>query len=483
MNDWQRQHRVSSQQRKGQFKWPPDHLWPSNSQVEWQEPQPDQPDYLDQLMPHQFISTEAHLPLARLIPVETRPVPAARSRFFGALPVKRPEPKQRRPRRKKGRKVRRWLVILSILMITGLVIGTQVNGEFGATFADTMRAVLGPTITAQIESWFLGISDQVHHVQYQLSGQQLEPPWMLTHARKPGVTGARSQPVMPLATIKPLFSPALPGEGVWTTDGLPQATGNLPPPVEKTFIRTDASRPYAIVTLVQFDTRYLALHMVAGTTQPGGPLGVNGPGFIPASDRQQNTLIAAFNGGFKYADGQFGMYVNGTTYVPPQNGAATIAVTKEGQIIMGAWGKDARLSQGNTGLAAWRQNDALLIDHGIVSSLANDGAAWGGTYLNKAYTWRSGLGITSSGSLIYAAGDYLSALTLGKALQAAGAVTAMQTDINPYWVRSFLYNRSASGSLQIIKLNPGMQGSGTEYFSGYDRDFFYLTRLVPGGKP
>ncbi len=100
--------------------------------------------------------------------------------------------------------------------------------------------------------------------------------------------------------------------------------------------------------------------------------------------------------------------------------------------------------------------------------------------MNQTYTWRSAIGITSSGSLLYAAGDGLSALTLGKALQAAGAVMAMQTDINPFWVRAFLYNRNASGSLQITKLNPGMQGSGTEYLYGTQRDFFYLTRVLPG---
>ena len=57
---------------------------------------------------------------------------------------------------------------------------------------------------------------------------------------------------------------------------------------------------------------------------------------------------------------------------------------------------------------------------------------------------------------------------------------AMQTDINPFWVRAFVYYRSASGSLQITKLNAGMQGNGNEYVYGTQRDFFYLTRVPPG---
>lgn len=56
---------------------------------------------------------------------------------------------------------------------------------------------------------------------------------------------------------------------------------------------------------------------------------------------------------------------------------------------------------------------------------------------------------------------------------------AMQTDINPFWVRAFLYNQSQTGSYNITKLNPGMQGTGFEYLHGTERDFFYLTRVAP----
>ncbi len=388
--------------------------------------------------------------------------------------------KQRKPRRKK---LRRLLVILSILTVLSGVTGSQLNGQLGAQFADIMRSVLGPTVTAQVESWFLGVSDTAHHVQYQLSGQQVTAPWTVPPRTRKIIPTNTTLTTMPLVPIKPFITPSLSGEGAWATDGLPASTSGLPPLVARTFIRPDPNRPYGIVTLLQFDTRFLALHMVAGTNQPGGPRGVYGPGRIAAGDLKNNLLFAAFNGGFKYADGKYGMYVSGTTYVPPQNGAATIAITKEGQILLGAWGKDPRLTSGNSDLAAWRQNAALLIDNGVINPLTNDGASWGGTILNRAYTWRSGIGITASGSLIYAAGNSLSALTLGETMKAAGAVMAMQTDINPNWVRAFLYQRNASGPLQITKLNPSMQGSGTEYLYGIDRDFFYFTRILPAPKP
>ena len=370
-----------------------------------------------------------------------------------------------------------------MLTLLTVVFFGQANGAVGAQMADLMRAILGPTITAQVESWFLGVSDTAHQVQYHLGGQHVDSPWavpaeptLAPHITSPGLVP------MSLARLSPIVTPALVGEGVWVSQGYTGPPSNFPL-VAKAFIRPDIARPYAIVTFLKFDTRFIRMHIVAGTTEPGGPRGVYGPGIIPAADVKGNVLLAAFNGGFKYADGQYGMKVNGILYVPPQPGSATIAITKEGQILLGAWGVDPQLNSANTDLVAWRQNAALLIDHGTINSLANDGAAWGGTVLNSAYTWRSGIGITAQGTLIYAAGFSLSALTLGVALRRAGAVTAMQTDINPFWVRAFLYNRGSNGTLQITKLNPGMQGSGSEYLYGTERDFFYLTRFQPPPPP
>src|ERR1700730_13041864 len=456
-----------SSRRQSLFKGAPQRSYLPPQQTEWSPPQ-DAHQSTSQKFQWPPMQSPQFQPLPHS-PQKARPLQQKQK-------LKRLRHKPSRPRRKK---LRRVLVIVSLLTIISTGLCTQANGQFGAQLADVMRTVLGPTVTAQIESWYLGVFDTAHEVQYQLGGQQVDPPWTVSRSTHKPVSSGGSQTIMPLVPLKPLISPALPGEGVWVTDGLPPPTNNLPPLVAKTFLRPDPARPYAIVTLLQFDTRFLALHMVAGSSEPGGPRGVGGPGKIPAAD--VNALFAAFNGGFKYADGQYGMAVNGTVYVPPQNGAATIAVTKGGQLILGAWGKDPRLTSANTELASWRQNASLLIDNNVVSSLANDGAAWGGTILTRAYTWRSGLGLTSYGSLIYAAGDSLSALTLGQALQATGVVTAMQTDINPFWVRAFLYNRAASGSLQIDKLNPGMQGSGNEDLSGTQRDFFSLTRVVPNG--
>ena len=380
-----------------------------------------------------------------------------------------------RPGRDTRRRWRRKITggILAMMLISALL--AQGNGAFGAWSADLLRAVLGPQATAQIEAWYLNLRDAGQQARYHLSGQQGSAPWA-NATPAAGLQPHGGPHPMSLPAIAPFIQPGLPGEGVWTTAGLPVPAPGQPSLVAKTFLRPDPVRPYALVTVLRFDLRYLTLHMVAGTKQPGGPRHMAGPGVIPQADRQGNQLVGAFNGGFKYSDGHYGMMVNGTVYVPPQPGAATIAVTKQNQVLLGAWGVDPALNASNQNLIAWRQNAALLINHGILNPLTGDGSAWGGTVLNSAYTWRSGIGITASGTLLYAAGDSLSAATLGKSLLAAGAVNAMQIDINPFWVRAFLYQRIGSGGLTITKLHPQMHGTGKEYLQGTSRDFFYLTR-------
>lgn len=379
------------------------------------------------------------------------------------------------PRSDRAAHTRYWLrrlvvgVVLSLVLIGALL--SQANGPLGASAADVLRAVLGPQATAQIEAWYLGIQDARQRAQYQLTGQSVSAPWTgsPTGTQRLRLTG------MPLPVMSPIVQPPLAGEGVWSAAGPSPPSPGTPPLVAKAFLRPDPQRPYAIVTFLQFDLRFDTVHMVAGTQQPGGPLGHAGPGVIPASMTPGNALLAAFNGGFKYADGQYGMMAQGIVYAPPQQGVATLALTRDGHVLLGAWGLTPGLQVTNANLVAWRQNGALLIDHGVLNPLTTDGAAWGGTVLNRAYTWRSGIGITAHNTLIYAAGNALTAATLGLALQRAGAVYAMQTDINPRWVRAFLYQRDASGAWVILKLDPGMQGTGTEYFTGSPRDFFYIT--------
>ncbi|GCF08487.1 hypothetical protein [Dictyobacter arantiisoli] len=387
---------------------------------------------------------------------------------------------QKKQKRQNSRKKRVpvWLVAVSILTILAIVL-TQGNGVAGAWAADEFRAIAGPVAAAQVEAWYLSAQNTANKLEYQLGFQHISAP----HTKLKVVKLARPAKAllkpMALTAMQPMLLPALDGEGTWNTLEAAPGTYNYLPLDAKAFIRPDPNTSYAVVSLLQFDARFMRLHIVAGTQEPGGPLAMYGTGIIPQADQAGNALLATLNGGFKYADGAFGLMSDGKVYVPPQPNAATIAITKSGKLIIGSWGVNPQLTSNNKNLVAWRQNAGLLIDKGEISTLAKDGAAWGGTILNSEYTWRSGLGLTAEGNLIYAAGNALLPETLGKALKAAGAVMAMEIDINPFWTRAFLYQQDKNGALTINKLSTDMQGTGREYLTPNLRDFFYLTRYTP----
>jgi Phosphodiester glycosidase len=386
--------------------------------------------------------------------------------------------RQKRPKARK-RRIPIWMAMVSIIAVVVIVL-TQGNGIVGAWTADEFRAIAGPVAAAQVEALYLNAQNTAYSWEYQLGLHHVAAPFQVksTVIKSAKPTKTTLKP-MPLTSMKSLISPALNGEGVWNILEAAPHTYSYLPLDAKAFIRPDPTIPYAVVSLLQFDARFMRLHIVSGTQEPGGTLGAYGPGIIPQADQEGNALLATLNGGFKYADGSFGLMTDGKVFVPPQQNAATIAITKSGKLIIGAWGTDPRLNNNNNDLAAWRQNAGLLINNGEVSALTKDGAAWGGTILNSEYTWRSGLGVTAEGNLIYAAGNALLPETLGKALKAAGAVMAMETDINPFWARAFLYQQDTSGALTISKLSADMQGTGKEYLTANQRDFFYLTRYTP----
>jgi len=69
-------------------------------------------------------------------------------------------------------------------------------------------------------------------------------------------------------------------------------------------------------------------------------------------------------------------------------------------------------------------------------------------------------------------------ITLARILQRAGAVRAMQFDINPEWPTLITY--SHEGSLGATKVVPNVMQPATRYLVPDDRDFFAVYRRLPG---
>jgi hypothetical protein len=74
---------------------------------------------------------------------------------------------------------------------------------------------------------------------------------------------------------------------------------------------------------------------------------------------------------------------------------------------------------------------------------------------------------------VWAAGERLSPAALGRALVGAGAVRAVELDINPEWVAGYLYVHQPGGPAPVAVL-PGQGGIPGRLLGPYARDFFTI---------
>ncbi len=237
------------------------------------------------------------------------------------------------------------------------------------------------------------------------------------------------QPNVP-EKLPPFASPPLPGEGVWrvldTVKGEPAIFG--------TFLRPDAVHTSYVAGIVSMDQRLVSFGLRPGSEDPG-PGNWKEPSWVPPGAR--TGLLATFNGGFKLDSAGGGFYLNGASKGSLVNGAASVVYYRNGTIKIGAWGSEVRMTPNVAGV---RQNLKLIIDHGKIPASVNQDVlgAWGATLGGGYYVWRSGIGITEGGRVIFVYGPALDVQDLANLLKRAGAVEGMQLDINPEWM-SFDY--------------------------------------------
>jgi hypothetical protein len=129
-----------------------------------------------------------------------------------------------------------------------------------------------------------------------------------------------------------------------------------------------------------------------------------------------------------------------------------------------------------------RQNLDLLVDNGqpVPGLDSADTTQWGETLGNRVFVWRSGLGVTADGALVYVGGPGLNITDLADLLVRAGAVRAMELDINTDWVNFSSY-RPATSAGQASTANgtnllSNMVGTPDRYFESYwARDFITMS--------
>jgi hypothetical protein len=257
---------------------------------------------------------------------------------------------------------------------------------------------------------------------------------------------------------------SLPGEGQWrvlaSVDGVPAVYG--------TYLRPDSVHTSYVAGIASMDQRLLTFQLRPGAEDPGPASWGYSPWLPPGS---RTGLLATFNGGFKMDAAGGGFYLNGVTRYTLTRGAASLVYYKNGRVTVGEWGRGLGMSSQVLGV---RQNLRLIVDHGAVPASVDQDvqSQWGATLGGGYFVWRSGVGVTSDGRVVFVYGPALSVRTLADLLQRAGVIEGMQLDINPEWMSYMSYKPSPSASDPTpVNLLPDQVEPANRYYSVNSRDF------------
>lgn len=335
---------------------------------------------------------------------------------------------------------------------------------FGATSVEWIRSHGGASFVGEIENIFYTLNKP--KVGGKPSKGALTPSGHSTTAKRSGTASIPHLPVP--APITPLASPPIANEGKWTPEG---STTSGVPGLYVTLLRPDPIHTSLVAGLAWMDPHIVSFAQFAGVSEPpgGGSWKYESP--IPST--MLNTLVASFNSGFRVEDSQGGYYAYGRTAAPLVNGKASFVVYKDGSVDIEDWRLGSSVP---ANVDVVRQNLSLIIANGVINPAVNDSnyAEWGATVGNQVLVWRSGVGVTANGAVVYAAGPGLSIASLANLLLKAGCVSAMELDINTDWTNFFYFNQSTgtpASPTNGSQLLTSMYRPVSRYFTVSDRDF------------
>ena len=268
--------------------------------------------------------------------------------------------------------------------------------------------------------------------------------------------------------IKPIIHRALPGEGVWHATF---ARAGARPPVLITTFRPEPAYPRLVAGVAWIDHSVTSTMLYPGLQEPSVTMPNRGPMEVPRNMR--SDLVATFNSGFKLADAAGGFAYRNHTYRPMRDGMATFVRYRNGAVNVLDWNRGPVVGPD---VVYARQNLPLIVKNARPNPNLNSGPEWGFTVGNTVLVWRSAVGVDRHGNLLYAAANDLTVSALARIMIHAGAVRAMELDINAYWPSFITYRNPGAG--HPANLLPDMVRSPYRYLTQDDRDFFavYLRR-------
>ncbi|MCU1399472.1 MAG: hypothetical protein JWN62_2581 [Acidimicrobiales bacterium] len=285
-------------------------------------------------------------------------------------------------------------------------------------------------------------------------------------------TAGSTTPTTAVDRIVPLAPQPLPGEGDWKPYGDPVGGSTA---MQVAYLRPDDVHGTVLAAVVRIDQSAAAFTLMPGNQEPGHGPWTNGDA-VPAA--RVPTLLAAFNSGFRIPDSRGAFAEDGRIVGQLRTGAASLVISATGALDVVSWPPSGAAGAP----VAVRQNLDLIVDNGqLVPGLDdNTGNRWGETVGNKLFVWRSGVGVDAAGRVLYVASAGLSVRTLAALLQRAGAVRAMELDINHAWVSFNAYHHVDADHVVGSKLLAGMAKPGDRYLSSDIRDFLMVTARKHG---
>jgi len=359
--------------------------------------------------------------------------------------------------------VRRWSRITLTVVIAALIpiswsIGHALTMPGGGSVSERLAEwardhYLGPVVT--LGEW---ITYQPPKVGGKPSFALTGPAAELHHPKSAAPSVAPPPP-----PLQPIVSPPLPGEGQWRV--LATVTGQ--PAIYGTELRPSSVYTSYVAGIASINQNLVQFQLRPGTEDPG-PGNWHADPYIVAGTR--SGLLATFNSGFKIASSGGGFYLNGVTAGTLTPGEASVVYYSDGHIAIGNWDQTVSMTPEVVGV---RQNLHLIVENGVVPSSVdyNVESSWGATLGGGYYVWRSGIGITADGRVIFVYGPALDVRELANLLQRAGAVTAMELDINPEWMSFMYYLPNAAGDPTPVNLLPNQVQPADRYYSPVSRDF------------
>ena len=380
-----------------------------------------------------------------------------------ASPRRRPPVRGVRRRRWGPRRARRIALITAVVLALPAIV----------SYLNMLTQPSDSSLSIRTVEWMRdngarGLVNQVENIYYSLNAPATGGPALRALPKQHGVVAARARALARARStyhpprIRPVIAPALPGEGVWRPTF---SQSGIQPPVLVTQFRPEALYPQNVAGVAWISHTRTSVWLYPGRLEPSVAMVSRGPMEIPTELR--GRLVATFNSGFKLQDSGGGFASGGHTYAPLKNGLATILRYRNGQIDVRAW---AGGPIAGSNIVYARQNLPLIVNNGTLNPNLSDGPQCGATLGNAIRVWRSGIGIDAHGNLIYAAANDMTVGSLAEVLRRAGAVRAMELDINTYWTSFITYR--APGAIGAANLLSSMDRSPQRYLTPDDRDFF-----------